>query len=36
MLPLSLLKAAIGQPVLVEMKDGTTCNGKLPRPNERG
>ncbi|RYH22426.1 hypothetical protein EON65_19240 [archaeon] len=29
MLPLSLLKAAIDQPMLVELKNGDTYNGRL-------
>ncbi|GAX13120.1 U6 snRNA-associated Sm-like protein LSm4 [Fistulifera solaris] len=29
MLPLSLLRAATGSPLLVELKDGTTYNGRL-------
>lgn len=29
MLPLSLLKAAIDQPMLIELKNGDTYNGRL-------
>jgi U6 snRNA-associated Sm-like protein LSm4 len=33
MLPLSLLKAAIGHPMLIELKNGDTYNGRLASCN---